>query len=485
MPSEEDPLLPTQGTEAPDELRSNSKYAIFRSVGIALVFGSLLVLGFFAIRKEFVPKIWQRTKNSYYENDALEMEDDEYKGRYTATQFISFTINTMGGSAEHGECEGLDVDPKSGLCYLGNKNITKDVLHRFRIIEESLRKLVDHSRTKNSKIDPSPKVLKIFMVPEFFFRGPNGAYSVEDMRDDQVDDSKDGVLIQASDRMRAFIADDAFQDFLFVFGTTIIAQSLDNNPEDNIDSEKPWMTNNTKGDQVLYYNFAPVAKGGRGHNHHYLFQKKYISGVDFLSRTKLPNPRDSHVSRYADPWEELEKTLALRGTTIVDKNIIELDGIRIGLEICLDHRIGVLWNTIASEWHPHLVDVQLITSAGMSIQRGPNPIVPGGVVYLTDGGASSAACVRTSSAPFDPETICRQKPDGLKHVPVGGPGYSNFIELAGCLDLENTTLLHDYYSIYQDQGCAYTLKTYGIDVMDDLKFYPPSLEIYPTVDLPL
>ncbi len=137
MPSEEDPLLPTQGTEAPDELRSNSKYAIFRSVGIALVFGSLLVLGFFAIRKEFVPKIWQRTKNSYYENDALEMEDDEYKGRYTATQFISFTINTMGGSAEHGECEGLDVDPKSGLCYLGNNvkfiPITKMANYKFQL----------------------------------------------------------------------------------------------------------------------------------------------------------------------------------------------------------------------------------------------------------------------------------------------------------------------------------------------------------------
>ena len=475
MASENDFLLPSKKKQAVEEHRHNCKPAALGLGGIALVIG-VLVTGV----------IWQSSTTTprYFENDTLDMEDDQRTDRYTATQFISFTINTLGGSADDGECEGHDVDPISGLCYLGSKNITEDVFHRYRIIQESLMKLVDHSKTEESKIDKSPNVLKIFMVPEFFFRGPNGAYSVEDMEDDPVDDSYDGVLIQASDRMREFIEDEVFKDFLFVFGTTIIAQSLDDDPDDNFDPSKPWLTNNTHAEQILYYNFAPVAKGGKGHNHHYLFQKRYISGIDFLSRTKLPNPRDSHINRYAETWEGLEETLESRGTTIIDKNIIELDGIRIGLEICLDHRVGVLWNTISEEQHPQLVDVQLVTSAGMSIERGPNPIVPGGVVYLTDGGASSAACVRTSKAPFDPDAVCRQRPDGLKHVPVGGPGYSTFIELAGCIDLENTTLLNDYYSIYQDQGCAFTLKVYGIDMVDDFKLYPPSIEIYPTVDLP-
>ena len=63
--------------------------------------------------------------------------------------------------------------------------------------------------------------------------------------------------------------------------------------------------------------------------------------------------------------------------------------------------------------------------------------------------------------------------------------YSNFIELTACWDMEDDHLLKGYYSLYQPQGCAFTLLTYGIDVMDEFKFYPPSIEIYPTIALPL
>lgn len=64
------------------------------------------------------------------------------------------------------------------------------------------------------------------------------------------------------------------------------------------------------------------------------------------------------------------------------------------------------------------------------------------------------------------------------------PRYSSFFGLSACWDLEDIDLLRGYYSIYQTQGCAFTLHTYDINVMDDFKFYPPSIEIYPTVDLP-
>jgi hypothetical protein len=85
------------------------------------------------------------------------------------------------------------------------------------------------------------------------------------------------------------------------------------------------------------------------------------------------------------------------GTKLVQDNIIEIDGVRVGLNICLDHRLGLLWESIQSTGQA-LVDVQLITSAGMAIELGPNPFKPGGgVVYLTDGKASSAACVRTDT----------------------------------------------------------------------------------------
>lgn len=68
--------------------------------------------------------------------------------------------------------------------------------------------------------------------------------------------------------------------------------------------------------------------------------------------------------------------------------------------ISLDHRMGSLYNNLRIKHNGELVDVQLIISAGMSIERGINPVKPGGVVYLTDGGASSAACLRTDTGEF-------------------------------------------------------------------------------------
>ena len=58
--------------------------------------------------------------------------------RYHGTQFISFTINTLGGLAEYGECDGKNVDPTSGTCYLGDDDIETDVNHRLMILEEIL-----------------------------------------------------------------------------------------------------------------------------------------------------------------------------------------------------------------------------------------------------------------------------------------------------------------------------------------------------------
>lgn len=83
------------------------------------------------------------------------------EGRYYATQFISFTINTLGGLAEHGECEGKNVDPRSNSCYLGNTNIEKDVNHRLAIFGDVLHTLRNDVFQEDPEIDRDPRVLKI------------------------------------------------------------------------------------------------------------------------------------------------------------------------------------------------------------------------------------------------------------------------------------------------------------------------------------
>ena len=208
-----------------------------------------------------------------------------------------------------------------------------------------------------------------------------------------------------------------------------------------------------------YWNFCVVYRGGPG-GRKFVVPKQYISKVDFLSRTVLPNPARTEIGLYASLPREVRELWDSRGTAVVEDNVINVDGIRIGIEICLDHRLGALWEKLRETGGP-LVDVLLVTSAGMAIERGPNPVVPGGVVYLTDGEASSAACIRTDRGQFDPDKVCREPgPGGIKHVPASlSRSSSEFLLLSGCVDfLGKTDLLKGYYSIYQTQGCAYTLK---------------------------
>lgn len=424
--------------------------------------------------------------------------------KYSATQFISFSINTLGGLDEFGECEGRIVDT-DGVCYLGNKkDLDEDVEHRFSIVEEVLLTLKEDQLLEEPEVDHSPHVLKIFMLPEFFFRGPNGAYSIRGLADEE------GRLIKTASKLRALISDPAFEDYLFVFGTLIAASS----PED---PTTPWEHPNQdieKG-EILYFNLAPIYRGGppiKDQPRGYIVPKQYISKADFLIRNKgLPSPRVSHLTTYdnlSTNFQEVVDFLAGdRHIAFIEDGILNIDGIRIGLEICLDHRLNVLWKTLQEQTNgnhtefdslstatvpeENLVDIHLITSAGMAIERGVTPLRRGGVVYLTDGGANSAACMRTDQGVFDADRVCRDRhndgPKGLRHVPVGGKGYSSYIELATCLNPDDAPwkpMMEGYYSNHATQGCAYTLKLHGIDVFDEYNFYPPSIEIYPTIALP-
>ena len=317
---------------------------------------------------------------------------------------------------------------------------------------------------------------------QFYMRGPHGAYATTQIIDENNGTTTTpGLLIEAAAKIRKAIADDYFENWLFVFGTLTYAQVDDDKPE------KPWWEyRDINATEVIYLNFAPVFMGGTGHDHYYVMSKKYLSVGDFLGRAQLPDPTMFHIRQYADIQESslLSAALDAHDTKLVERNIITIHGIRIGIEICLDHLLGRLWTTIQEEENNQLVDVHLIVSGGLDIESGPTPIVQRGVAYNTDGEASSAACIRTDHNHYDPEVVCRTPPSARKHVPSGGSEFSSFVPLQSCIDEEHEELLTGFYSHFQTQGCANTLSKYGIEVLDKYKFYPPSVEIYPTIDLP-
>jgi hypothetical protein len=225
IPTESNALLPSSGNGSSGSRRRPAWGMLWKILVLVLVAGviAVYVLVDYDNDDELAHEESASTYTRSDTNTVLPSEDNSR--RYTATQFISFTINTLGGLDSHGECAHQPVDPDTGVCYLGNKkNLTADVHHRMQIVEEILERLKVDAYKEDPDIDPSPSVLKIFMMPEFFWRGPNGAYSTKELYDSD-DDANDGLLIQVADRARALVAVPEFEDYLFVFGTVIAAES--------------------------------------------------------------------------------------------------------------------------------------------------------------------------------------------------------------------------------------------------------------------
>lgn len=113
--------------------------------------------------------------------------------RYNKVQFIAFNIKPGTDSAS-----GSKKDQ-----YLGSTDDFEDVGMRCLIMKEAMKAAYHHADVKTD-----PNVLKVFMGPEFYFRGANGAYE----------------LASASEIM-AVLREEAekpdYEDWLFVYGTAI------------------------------------------------------------------------------------------------------------------------------------------------------------------------------------------------------------------------------------------------------------------------
>ncbi len=109
---------------------------------------------------------------------------------YTKAQFIGFEIQP-----------GTKTGGKVG--YLGDTDDKKDIAKRCEVLKDAIR-----AAATNGSIDPADDVLKIFMAPEFYFRGAKGGYPLE-------------RISEIMDEMRLETNLATYADWLFVFGTAI------------------------------------------------------------------------------------------------------------------------------------------------------------------------------------------------------------------------------------------------------------------------
>jgi len=337
---------------------------------------------------------------------------------YTQVQGLPFRIYTGGAPAylkhshtKNPECNdhhsyGQNANTFKLQCYLGNPDPIVDVQRRVEIMREAVERAYELS-------DKSPSTLKIFIAPEFFWRGVLGAYV---FADDQGDDDCGPICVLLRD-LEALVADAKYKDWLFLFGTVIASEVL---PKEDVFD-------------YLFYNFAPVYKGydpsiTTFQGKRFLVPKRYVSSSDFLTPKRhvnqtltkelldhehyqrdktVFNPFDFQQKRYNnDMWVHYKDELTRLGYTMIEYDWVMVDGISLTIEICFDHYRRTALNSYLADIisggttlipsstnegleYVHIpqyqAQISLVSSAGMMVDENSLALTNNGTIFLQDG----------------------------------------------------------------------------------------------------
>lgn len=301
---------------------------------------------------------------------------------YTKAQFISYQLNTFTSyKNSHGRYE-----------YLGNEKAETDICYRMNVMKNAIKKAQASMYIDNDIDEKGNKTLKIFMAPEFYFRGSKGAYPIE----------KVSLVME---KMRELTKDDSYKDWLFVFGTAL------GYIEEN--------------DNFEIFNVALVQKGGRdiADDGAKLVYKEYISHIDFArdfdrglfcsncghfnefdwsvnqSRRGVVGPSTGDHTAPTNPLLTPVQGSSDVGSSRVHatgagkeqsksglggQGIFTIDGVTFALEICLDHLNGRLRKSPPLQGQ-NIPQIHLITSAGADIVQNHVLTDKGGLVFNVDG----------------------------------------------------------------------------------------------------
>lgn len=331
---------------------------------------------------------------------------------YNNVRFMGYVIDTA-----------PELNPDGSKIYLGLDNPQLDIEARCDLMLRAMEAARDAMPPQSPPVPPGD-TLNVFMAPEFFFRGPSGAY--------QMDDVQLAIL-----KLQAMAAQDEWTDWVFVFGTILgVSSPTLKTPPYDIDPLA----------KKEVYNFALVQQGGvaaQGDTGARVVMKELMSGVDFIAASANPgglllgDVQHLAPSTSGGPGRE-QQVLNYDGA-----GVFSLAGITWGLEVCLDHRDSV-HRLQKSPQLPgeNLIQLQLVPSCGMSVQAASVITQFGGYVFNCDGSRNTrhstlaelvpplTEVVLAASTPVSNDPIALQSTSPVQEVPIddlyaNGPGVVN------------------------------------------------------------
>lgn len=239
------------------------------------------------------------------------------------------------------------------------------------------------------KLADDRNTLKIFVVPEFYFRphmGGTRAYTSE-----EAADLVDGLLAMFRHR--------DLTDWLFVCGTYVLRNTI-NPPKE------------------LFLNSCVVVKGGES----------------LESPTTLVQKQFFHLTTDGMPVDGFPRSHPRIKAIISHANIrsnalMAVDHRRIGVEICLDHNESVLRKISILDCMKHgaarQLDLHIVVACGLNLGGDHIAAMPGGYIFRCDGSPhvtrhTALFSVRNGAPPgsgIEPEFGPRIEPEEYLEIP--------------------------------------------------------------------
>jgi hypothetical protein len=318
----------------------------------------------------------------------------------------------------------------SALC-LGYKvktvsdEFTGDTADRADMMEKADKLLRAIKAAHGSVSDDHKKestMLKIFMAPEFYFRGKNGGYDFDAVNGTGSEKSLIEILREKLDHSD-------YKDWLFILGTVIVVSKstktkcLDCMSEDVVRWVQASSTHTTRAECKVdsKHTIESIPMGAAVDNVALIVKEKFVHSVtkELVSvvdyKMTSASTRNEVVMKDAKGQPQVVKVVQYPtanpsrvaaeaqkpGTGFEDERmggaIFTIDGVTFGCEICLDH-----FATKSKEGSGRLdghaggIHVQLIPSGGMGIAKFRT--IENGLVFNVDGDTPHVAAAGLTSA---------------------------------------------------------------------------------------
>lgn len=286
---------------------------------------------------------------------------------YEKIQFIGHSINTGPRMIKNGA--------ESIMTYVGDKDPVADLGKRTAFVRDVLGTAVN-----STPVVPDDNVLKVFVLPEFFFCGQERAHEMRHV---------DNLLAN----LQSLVSNSRWKHWVFVFGTVLgSAQAEGDNDTDGYQYcliQQGCEVNNTMKDDLV----RMVMK-------EHIFENDFIEAEHNEDSCTLIWERIQHML----PPEQAGPGMEEQRNHYDGRGIFELAGITFGVEIGLDHAEGRLRRSPQLEGCRE-VQIQIMPSCGTEICSDAVTAVEDGWVFNCDGLNDCYTDLRKiiASSTYDPQ----------------------------------------------------------------------------------